>query len=100
MAPGIFRAILAQPVLFAMGGMPIFRRRGRERKNRGRGIQDPAAPPLCLSSAPAAYRYRWQKRMRMVAIWARVAEPPGVRVVAVVPFTRPSALAQERASAA
>ena len=42
----------------------------------------------------------WQNRLRMVATWARVAEPWGLRVVAVVPVMSPVALAQDRASVA
>ena len=41
-----------------------------------------------------------QKRMRITAAWARVAEPPGVRVVSLVPLTKPSALAHWRAARA
>ena len=41
-----------------------------------------------------------QKRMRIVATCARVAEPAGDSVVALVPEIRPEALAQAMASVA
>ena len=41
-----------------------------------------------------------QKRMRMVAVWARTALPLGLSVVSVTPVIRPTALAQDRASSA
>ena len=39
----------------------------------------------------------WQKRIKIVAIWARVALPWGRRVSSSKPWRRPSATAQERA---
>ena len=42
----------------------------------------------------------WQNRVRITATCARVALPLGVSVVALVPLTRPSALAQRMDSKA
>ena len=41
-----------------------------------------------------------QQRMRMVAIWARLAVPWGIRVSAVTPWTMPLLTAQPKASRA
>ena len=58
-----------------------------------------------MKSLPANVRAthvatRWQNRVRIMAACARVALPFGVSVAALVPVTRPSALAQRMASTA
>lgn len=58
-----------------------------------------------MKSLPANVRathvaMRWQNRVRIMAACARVALPFGVSVAALVPVTRPSALAQRMASTA
>ena len=55
---------------------------------------------VTLTSIQSYFETFWQKRVRITATCARVALPLGVSVVALVPLTRPSALAQRMASTA
>ena len=70
-------------------------------QRKGKGREPEGSLPFQFGGNDGFYSATvWQKRMRIVAIWARVAVPWGRRVSSSKPWRRPSATAQERAWAA